>query len=88
MRLRREKFDNRRPVDITDSQSDFADKRADELKLSFMAYIRKLIDDDMKQLSQQKDGLNTAKPVTNQAQPYGLYTADQVAQLINAIGRK
>ena len=88
MRTRREKFDNRRRVDLTDSQADFLDSKADEKKCSFMAYVRKLIDDDMKQLSPNDDTNNTSKQGQNWTQPTGLYTAEQVAQLISAMGKR
>lgn len=91
-RLRREKFDNRRRVDFTDTQADFLDARADEKKMSFMAYVRKLVDEDMKQLSQQKNDISTSNVGTNGSRPKvldtGLYTAEQVAELLMAVTKK
>jgi hypothetical protein len=92
MRKRREKFDNRRRVDFTDSQADWLDSQADELKISFMAYVRKLVDDDMERLSLNSDALNTSNSGTNGTRskvlPAGLFTAEAVAQLLNAMGKR
>lgn len=92
MRKRREKFDNRRRVDFTDSQADWLDSQADELKISFMAYVRRLVDQDMEQVSQNGDAQNTSKSGDNRARPnglcQGLFTAEQVAQLINSVVKK
>lgn len=92
MRKRREKFDNRRRVDFTDSQADFLDSQADELKISFMAYVRKLVDDDMKRFSTNVEISTTSNVGTNGTRPKepqtGLFTAEAVALLLNAMGKK
>lgn len=87
-RVRKEKFDNRRRVDMTDSQADWCEVKADEQGISFMAFIRKLINEKMKAekgLSLNRHTDTTAIPGQNRAHPDGLYTAEQVAQLISAI---
>lgn len=75
-------------MDLTDTQADHLDSRADEKKMSFMAYVRKLVDEDMKQLSQQKIDNSTSNVGTNSSRPKvletGLYTAEQVAELLKA----
>ena len=92
MRKRREKFDNRRPIDFTDTQSDWLDSQADELNMSVMAYVRKLVDDDMKRLSPIGDAQNTDNSVTKGIRPKelqaGLFTAESVALLLNAMGKR
>ena len=91
MRKRREKFDNRRAIDFTDSQADFLDSQADELNMSVMAYVRKLVDDDMKRVSQISDTRNTDNLATNGIRPkelQGLFTAESVALLLNAMGKR
>jgi len=91
-RLRREKFDNRRRVDFTDSQADSIDLEADRLKTSFMAIVRKAVDEYMERVSQQKQDNSTSKVGTNGSRPKvldtGLYTADQVAELLKALTKK
>lgn len=92
MRKRREKFDNRRRVDFTDTQADFLDSQADENRSSFMAVVRKAVDEYMKALSLNEDTKNTSNMGTNSDRtkvlPDGAYTAEQVAQLINAMRPK
>jgi hypothetical protein len=86
-RKRKEKFDNRRRVDFNDTQADFCDSKSDELGLSFMAYIRKLVNEEMardKELSQPSEQGNTSISGQNRTSPDGLLTAEQVAQVIGA----
>ncbi len=91
MRKRREKFDCRRPIDFTNTQSEWIDSRADELNMSVMAYIRKLVDDDMERVSQIIGIQNTANSATKGIRPkelQGLFTAESVALLLNAMGKR
>jgi hypothetical protein len=91
MRARREKFDTRRPIDFTSSQSDWLDAQADELGISVMAVVRKALNEYMKHVSLIGDTQTTTNSVTNSNRPKeltGLYTVEQVAQLINAINKK
>jgi hypothetical protein len=87
-RSRKEKFDNRRRVDLTDTQSDWCDAKADELGISLMALIRKLITEEMqheKSVSQNKPTDTTANSGTKSTHSNGLYTAEQVALLLDAV---
>jgi hypothetical protein len=85
LRLRKEKFDTRRPIDFTASQSDWLDAQADEQKMSVMALVRKAVDEYMKQLSSIGDIQTTANVGTNRTHSNGLYTAEQVALLLDAV---
>lgn len=91
-RQRKEKFDNRRRVDFTDTQADFLDSLSAELNVSFMAVVRKLVDEKMKQLSANESAKTTSTMGTNSARPKvlapGLFTAESVAQLLNAMSKK
>jgi hypothetical protein len=84
-RLRKEKFDTRRPIDFTASQSDWLDAQADEQKISVMALVRKSVDEYMKQLSSIGDTQTTANSGTKSTHSNGLYTAEQVALLLDAV---
>jgi hypothetical protein len=90
-RIRKEKFDNRRRVDLTDSQADWCDGKSDELGISFMALIRKLINEKMKlekEVSPNRNTDTTAILEKSRAPSNGLYTAEQVAALLSAVTGK
>lgn len=76
---------------MTDTQTEFCDAKSDELNLSGMAYIRKLIDEEIKrekELSQGKSLETTSELGQVLSRPKvlsGLYTAEQVALLIKAL---
>jgi hypothetical protein len=90
-RNRKEFFEVRRPAYLNDTQSDFADMRCEEIEDSFAAYIRMLINQDMKrwkELSQQKQIGDRAKPVPNRDQPNGLLTYEQALDLHERLSKK
>lgn len=76
---------------MTNTQAEFCDSKSDELNLSFMAYIRKLIDEEIRRDKELSQG-NSSETTSGLGQVLscpkvleGLYTAEQVALLLKAM---
>lgn len=50
VKARRDFFDIPKKIHVDEEQSEWADSRCDDLKLSFAAYIRMLVDEDKKRI--------------------------------------
>jgi hypothetical protein len=91
-RNRRDFFDIPKKFNINEEQSDWSDSRCDEKKMAFAAYIRWLIDEDKKrvekELSQQKLASNRPNLDPNRDQPIGLFTVEQVLDLLEKLRNK
>lgn len=88
-------FTNREVVYLNDELKEFSSWYCQRQDISFSAFTRKSMYYYIKyievELSKQREKPASTKPVTNSEQNHGtngLYTADQVAQLLNAMGKK
>lgn len=91
-RNRRDFFDIPRKVQLNEEQSDWSDHRCDQKKMAFTAYIRWLIDEDKKrvekELLQKQQASNRPNVGQTSANPSGLLTMDQMAELLLLMQRK
>jgi hypothetical protein len=86
---RRNLFDIPKKLNLNEELSDWADLCCEKRNWSFSRYIRLLIEEHKKrcekELSSQNQTDTRPKQGQTTAHPGGLYTAEQVAQLINAM---
>jgi len=90
-RSRRDLFDIPRKIYLDEELDDWADLCCNERDWSFSRYVRLLIKDHkkkVKELSAKPPANNRANEAPNQAHPKELYTAEQVALLLDAMGKK
>ena len=89
---RKEFFDIPKKLYINEQLSDWADLFCEEKSMSFAGYVRWLITEHKErvenELSKQIQIDNSPKEDPVFPHPNGLYTADQVAHLINALTGK